>query len=171
MSLPTPPQPLAPEGGAGVPVRAAVTAVAEQSFFAIVDRCQAPAVDADPSESWLASTVRFREGVIVGSLSCWLPPQLARMLFDSFSGRDPGEPAPPAHEIYDLVGEFANMVCGDWLTRIAPHRSFHLSPPMVVLAPRPAALGTRRVWVSVNDRSMAIDWDLTPAEFGVQNRW
>jgi hypothetical protein len=154
-----------------VPIRAAVSSVAEQCFYAMVDTCADPVGDAQPSSPWLASTVRFRDGLIVGSVTCWLPPELAQVLFDSFSGRDPQEPSPPAHQIYDLIGEFANMVCGDWLVRIAVHRAFHLSPPTVVCAPRPAAAGTRRVWVKVNDRPMAIDWDLTPAEAFVQNRW
>lgn len=170
MSSPTLPKPPASDG-ASVPIRAAVAAVAEQSFFAMVDGCDDPAGHAAVNSPWLASTVRFRDGVIVGSVSCWLSPELAQVLFDSFSGRDPQEPAPPAHEIYDLVGEFSNMICGDWLARIAAHRSFHLSPPTVVCAPRPAAVGTRRVWVKVNDRPMAIDWDLTPSEHLVQNRW
>jgi len=163
---PTPPA----SDGSGVPIRAALVAVAEQSFFALVDSCDSPA-ESTASSSWLASTVRFVDGVMVGSVTCWFSPELAQVLFDSFSGRDPKEPAPPAHQVYDLVGEFSNMVCGDWLARIAAHRSFHLSPPTVVCAPRPAASGTRRVWVKVNDRPLAIDWDLTPSEHVVQNRW
>ena len=170
MSSHTLPKQHAPDG-IGVPIRAAVAAVAEQSFFAMVDHCDGIAGANDPSSSWLAATVRFRDGVIVGSVSCWLSPELAQMLFDSFSGRDPKEPSPPAHQIYDLVGEFANMVCGDWLARIAPHRAFHLSPPTVVCAPRPAVLGTRRVWMKINEHPTAIDWDLTPSEHIVQNRW
>lgn len=170
MSSHTPLKPHAPDG-AGVPIRAAVAAVAEQSFFALVDGCDDPDGQSEPSGAWLASTVRFRDGVIVGSVSCWLSPELAQVLFDSFSGRDPKEPAPPAHQVYDLVGEFSNMVCGDWLARIAAHRAFHLSPPTVICAPRPAAVATRRVWVKVNDRPLAVDWDLTPGEHSVQNRW
>lgn len=170
MSSHTLPTSHAPDG-VGVPIRAAVAAVAEQCFYALVDTCGEPVAEADASVSWLASTVRFRDGVIVGSVTCWVSPELAHALFDSFCGRDPKEPSPPAHEIYDLIGEFSNMVCGDWLVRIAAHRAFHLSPPTVVCAPRPAAVGARRVWVKVNDRPMAIDWDLTPAGALVQNRW
>jgi hypothetical protein len=162
MSLHTPQKPPAPDGAAG-PIRDAVTAVAEQSFFAIVGGCDDPARDATPPRDWLTSTVCFRDGMVVGSLACWVSPELARSLFDAFTGRDPIERAPAPHQVDDLVGEFANMVCGDWLTRIAAHRAFHLSPPMVLRAPRPAANGTRRVWVTVNDRPLAIDWDLTAA--------
>jgi hypothetical protein len=169
MSSRTLQKPPAPDG-AGVPIRAAVVAVAERSFFALVDDCDHLA-GPKASSSWLASTVQFVDGVIAGSVTCWFSPELAQVLFDSFSGRDPQEPAPPAHQVYDLVGEFSNMVCGDWLSRIAAHRSFHLSPPTVVCAPRPAAPGTQRVWVKVNDRPMAIDWDLAPEQHGVQNRW
>jgi hypothetical protein len=52
---------------------------------------------------------------------------LAERLFDAFSGRDPEEPAPPIAEIHDLVGEFANMICGSWLTRAANERTFAIA--------------------------------------------
>jgi hypothetical protein len=141
-----------------VPIRAAVAAVAEQSFFAAVDGCDAPDVNTS-APAWLVAMIRFDDGHTSGSLACWVPPDLAQALFDSFSGRDPSEPLPPAHQIYDLVGEFSNMVCGDWLSRsIGERSSFELSQPIVVQAPRPGNNMQRRLWVKVNDRPLAVDW-------------
>ena len=156
MSSHTPPTPPAPEGA--TPVRAAVAAVAEQSFFAMVDGCDGPDV-ASPEHAWLVAMIRFDDGHTSGSLACWVPPDLAQTLFDAFSGRDPSAPLPPAHQVYDLMGEFSNMVCGDWLSRSIGHRSsFELSPPIVVQAPRPSGDPSRRLWVRVNDRPLAVDW-------------
>ena len=143
----------------GAPIRDAVSAVAERSFFAIVDGCDDPGVTTAPF--WLFAFVRFDDGRTSGSLACWLPPELAQMLFDSFSGRDPAGPTPPAHHVDDLVGEFSNMVCGDWLSRCHGQWAFQLSPPIVVRAPRPDLRSSRRLWVKVNDRPLAIDWDFT----------
>ena len=156
MSLPTLPKPPAPDA----PIRAAVTAVAEQSFFALVDDCDDPSAGPAPAP-WLVSIIRFDDGIASGSLACWLPPELAQTLFDSFSGRDPSEAEPAPHQIADLVGEFSNMVCGDWLGRCRGHRAFQLSSPIVVHAPRPDAVAPQRMWVKVNDRPLAIDWDVT----------
>ena len=41
-------------------------------------------------------------------------------------GATPEEPPPHPEEVRDLVGEFANMVCGAWLTRAANDRTFAL---------------------------------------------
>jgi hypothetical protein len=151
------PKPPAPEG-AGTPIRAAVTAVAEQCFFAMVDGCDEPDMKTS-APAWLVAMVRFDDGHTSGSLACWVPPDLAQAMFDSFSGRDPSAPLPPAHEIYDLIGEFSNMVCGDWLSRsIGERSSFELSQPIVVQAPRPGNTTPRRLWVKVNDRPLAVDW-------------
>src|SRR5262245_9291990 len=111
MSSPKQPNPPAPEG-AVPPILAAVSAVAEQSFFAMVDGGDEHDADQTPN-GWLVAMIRFDDGHTSGSLACWVPPDLAQTLFDSFSGRDPSAPPPPAHEIYDLIGEFSNMVCGD----------------------------------------------------------
>ena len=165
-SLPTQLKPHASEA-AGMPIRAAVTAVAEQSFFALVDDCENPAAE-ESADRWLLSVVRFDDGHSSGSLACWFPPDLAQTLFDSFSGREPSDPAPP-DQIEDLVGEFSNMVCGDWLSRFLGQRAFYLSPPRVTRTLRPEASGTHRVWMKVNDRPLAIDWDMTQAARALPN--
>ena len=157
MSSPMQPNPPAPDGGVP-PILAAVSAVAEQSFFAMVDGGDEHDADSTP-DGWLVAMIRFDDGHTSGSLACWVPPDLAQTLFDSFSGRDPSAPLPPAHQIYDLVGEFSNMVCGDWLSRsIGKRAAFELSQPIVVQAQRPAGHPSRRLWVKVNDRPLAIDW-------------
>jgi len=157
MSSHTQPKPLVPDAPQ-TPIRAAVAAVAEQSFFAMVDGCDGPDA-ASPENAWLVAMIRFDDGHTSGSLACWVPPDLAQALFDSFSGRDPSAPLPPAHQVYDLIGEFSNMVCGDWLSRSIGHRSsFELSQPIVVQAPRPAENTSRRLWMKVNDRPLAVDW-------------
>jgi hypothetical protein len=140
---------------------AAVGAVAEQSFFAFVD----PEGEADLTpRSWLMAAVRFSDGELSGSVVCWMPADLSQSLFDAFSGREPGDPRAQAEHIDDLVGEFANMVCGDWLTRCLGHRVFELSPPLVLRTGKPAANPPRRQWVRVSDRPLAIDWDVVETQ-------
>src|SRR5262245_24397824 len=107
----------------------AVADVAERSFFAMVDPCDDDrfAELSEPHSEWLVATVRFEERTCAGAVSCRLPSALADRLFDAFSGRDADEPPPHPEEVRDLVGEFANMVCGAWLTRAANDRTFALS--------------------------------------------
>lgn len=159
MSSPMPPIPLVFDNDGAIV--ASVGAVAEQSFFAFVDPDGAPDTTSRP---WLMAAVRFSDREVSGSVVCWIPADLSIQLFDAFSGRDPGDPRPDAHRIDDLVGEFANMVCGDWLTRCAGHRVFELSPPLVVRVSKPAANPPRRQWLRVNDRPLAIDWDIVASQ-------
>ena len=111
---------------------------------------------------WLIATVAFDGGPLAGAMSCTLPEDLAYSLFDAFSGRDPSEPLPAAHELDDLVGEFANMVCGAWLSRSAGDRVFRLKPPTVVRTPRALVARRRRVSVAISNRPVAIDLHLEP---------
>jgi hypothetical protein len=137
----------------------AVGTVAERSFFAFVNAGEDPGYY-DSAPEWLVATVRFDDGPVSGSLTCSLPSDLALLLFDAFSGRDPRSALPPHHLLDDLVGEFSNMVCGTWLTRCAGHRAFRLSPPEVDRVPEPRKDEGRRLWLSVNDRPLAVDWDV-----------
>lgn len=157
MFLPTPQKPVEPE--TIDPMLAAVAAVAEQSFFAYVEPFDGTNAES-ASRSWLMAAVRFSDGEFTGSVACWLPSDLAQTLFDAFAGRDPAEPRAHVAHIDDLIGEFANMVCGDWLTRCVGHRTLQLSPPLVLRVASLASNGTRRLWVKVNDRPVAIDWDI-----------
>ena len=150
------------ERAVGGAIAVAVSTVAERSFFACVDRCDRPDLDEIESE-WLVATVSFDDGPVTGSLACSLPTDLALRLFDAFSGRHPASPLPRRDQLDDLVGEFSNMVCGAWLTNCDTHRVFRLRPPVVDRVSRPDDDESRREWLAVNNRPVAIDWDLAPA--------
>jgi len=162
MSSPMPQLPPDFERAVGGAIAVAVSTVAERSFFACVDRCDQPDLDEIEAE-WLVATVHFHDGPVHGSLACLLPTDLALWLFDAFSGRDPVTPMPRPDQLDDLVGEFANMVCGAWLTRCDTHRVFRLSPPSVSRVRRPAVETGHREWVIVNNRPVAIDWEVAQA--------
>jgi len=129
-----------------------VTAVAEQSFFAFVDL---PATPPDPpaeGESWLEACVAFA-GPFSGQLWLDMPDALARDLFVSFLGLEP-EAEAADQALQDLVGEFANMTCGAWLTSQDAAECFALGHPEVrrVGCPR----GDAAVVVAVNDRPIGL---------------
>ena len=136
-------------------IRSAIADVAERSFFATADPCDEARLAelASPHDRWLVATVRFDEGPCAGEVSCRLPGSLADRLFDAFSGREPEEPAPDPDQLFDLVGEFANMICGAWLTRAASHQSFSLSKPVVTSCPG----GCTRAEAARPGLAMAID--------------
>ena len=137
----------------------AVGTVAERNFFAFVDPCGDPVDDGDGRE-WLVASIRFDDGAVSGRLACSLRSDLAQMLFDAFSGRDPASPLPPRHLLDDLIGEFSNMVCGTWLSRCAGDRLFRLGRPVVDHLRQPAADEHHRHWVSLYNRPLAIDWEV-----------
>ena len=145
-------------------VIASVESVAERSFFTLVDRCPERALTAMAASvpEWLIATVRFEDGPFHGWMSCLLPADLACALFDSFSGREPSEADPAERELYDLVGEFTNMVCGAWLSRCVADRAFRLSPPLVARIGAPAISGAGRIWVGIGTSPVAVDVCLQP---------
>lgn len=139
----------------------ALTIVAEESFFAMVD----PVPDdltsvAGPFLSDRPSLVRARvtfDGGFAGALCCTMPRTLAHELTAAFSGAAPEDIAVADPSVDDLAGEFANMVCGRWLTDIAPQQLFSLAHPSVeaLAAPRagsvPAGLlNGQPVWIELN---------------------
>jgi hypothetical protein len=142
-------------------VFSAVADVAERSFFAMVDPCDEArfAELAEPHTEWLVATVRFEERTCAGAVSCRLPAALADRLFDAFSGRAPEELPPHPEEVRDLVGEFANMVCGSWLTRAANDRTFSLGKPVVGTKPVSGGNGESRtgLLVAIDDMPCQID--------------
>lgn len=149
-------------------VYAAVADVAERSFFCMIDPCDSERFGdlASIHDAWLSSTVHFDDGKCSGNVSCRLPAPLALRLFDAFSGRDPGDTEPEEREILDMVGEFANMVCGSWLTRAANQRTFALSPPAVVpveSASIMANLDALGLLVVIEDIPCAIHISVDPA--------
>ncbi len=138
----------------------AIGSVAERSFFADVAECDPATFDERAAEagSWLIATVHFREGEISGLLSCTLPRVLARALLDAFTGRDPHDPEPDPESLFDLAGEFSNMICGTWLTRMAAAQAFTLSRPLVELADARPTSAAMYGWtlMTVNDWPMAV---------------
>jgi chemotaxis protein CheY-P-specific phosphatase CheC len=140
-------------------ILAALRTVAERSFFAEVEPCDDRTFGRLTSgvSSWLVATVRFEEGTAIGAMSCTLPEELATALADAFTGRDPSAAEPARAHVLDLIGEFANMVCGAWLSHSAAAWTFRLSPPTVeaALEPAPADL-LQLIFVTVNDRPLAI---------------
>lgn len=161
MSLPRPARPHEFEPADHLIVDA-VGVVAERSFFAFVDPCQPPIDDGDGRE-WYEARVRFDDGDVTGTLACTLRSDLAQVLFDAFSGRDPASPLPPRHLLDDLIGEFSNMVCGTWLSRCGGERLFRLGRPVVHHLAHPAADQPHRRWVSLHNRPLAIDWQVGQA--------
>jgi len=140
-------------------LREAVGDVAERSFFAAAEPLvDLPDPSADP-DTWLTATVRFNEADARGVVACLLPHRLARELFDAFNGREPTDGEPAVDDLFDLVGEFANMVCGAWLTRTADGPAFVLSCPVVEASAPQVAFGARtgiQVSMSVNDLPLVV---------------
>ena len=54
--------------------------------------------------------------------------------------------------MFDSTGEFANMVCGTWLTRACARRRFDLQPPVVSVVPgASASTGEDEELLLIND--------------------
>lgn len=149
----------APVAGGADAVLSAVSDVAERSFYAMVEPCDADrfAELAAAHRDWLVAVVHFAESDCAGDVRCRLPVALAERLFDAFSGRDPEDEAAPAAEIHDLVGEFANMICGSWLTRAANERTFGLSRPAVAEAALPESPAAPGVSLAIDDQPCLVE--------------
>jgi hypothetical protein len=115
----------------------ALAVVAEESFFTMVDPVSdAPGVDGP----MLAARVAF-EGSFSGTLCCRMSRALARELTAAFTGEILDQVADgPA--VDDLAGEFANMVCGRWLSEVAPQCLFRLGHPSVAAPGSPEGAPT-----------------------------
>jgi CheY-specific phosphatase CheX len=107
----------------------ALTVVAEESFFSTVEQADG-AVDIDGP--LLSACVAF-SGDFSGTLSCRMSRALALELTAAFTG----EEATDGPQVDDMAGEFTNMLCGRWLTDIAPDSLFQLEHPDV--HPTPAS--------------------------------
>jgi hypothetical protein len=137
----------------------AVRSVAEHSFFAVAEPQGEEAFDrlARQVPQWLVATVRLENESMAGSISCTLSGELARALFDAFAGRDPADPPPATDQIHDLVGEFSNMVCGAWLSRVASGEISALGHPVVAAARAPGVAGGLRLLAAIDDRPLLVD--------------
>ena len=126
----------------------ALTTVAEESFFTMVD--PAPVEVPEINGPMLNACVTF-DGAFAGILNCRMPRRLAQELTAAFTGE-----AIPADGLVvdDLAGEFANMVCGRWLTNVAPHSLFSLAHPVVAPVGVPSRAPTgmlngQPIWVEL----------------------
>jgi len=141
-----------PPVDAGLALRDAFVDVCESSFFAYVEPCdeyrfaalaeqfsRGARADQDaggragarsrlPSE-WLKASVAFT-GSMAGAVEVIVPEPLARWLVASITGESPEVPI-AEHEVFDGLGEFANMICGAWLTNLFQRHTFDLRPPAV----------------------------------------
>lgn len=142
--------------------------VAEQSFCGFADPCT-PAMFTDliastgeQETSWLRATVAF-EGRFQGTIVLDVPESLAGELLSSCLGIDAAEAAadPSLPGIGDAVGEFANMVCGAWLTRSFGEDKFDLGAPALEQLPGTvqglwAAEPPATLLLSLNDRPLRL---------------
>lgn len=112
-------------------VREALMDVANHSFFAMAENCDRVRFEelAPRHGGWLQASVAF-DGAFRGALDLTLPESLAGELLVSFLGAYPDSPA-TEREVLDMTGEFANMVCGTWLSRACRRRRFDLESPAV----------------------------------------
>ena len=109
------------------PLTDAVIAVAERSFFAWAEPAGGAPMATDGV--WHHASVAF-DGDFRGRTTFSVPPSLADELFRCFLGLGPDDPVDEA-ALRDLLGEFANMSCGSWLTGVQGRRCFTLASPEV----------------------------------------
>jgi hypothetical protein len=127
----------------------ALMTVAEQSFFTMVD--PAPVEIPEIDGPMLNACVTF-DGAFAGILNCRMPRRLAQELTAAFTGEE--EIPADGLVVDDLAGEFANMVCGRWLTDVAPHSLFSLAQPVVAPVSVPSRspsgmLNGQPIWVEL----------------------
>lgn len=123
--------------------------VADDSFFALVGPCPPSSLDerwpGDPA--WLYTEISFVHEGQRGQLDLALPASLAADLSGAFAGCDAVGLSDSL--VSDCIGEFCNMVCGLWLTRVRPREGFALSPPLVETGMPPLAHGWS--FITIND--------------------
>jgi hypothetical protein len=133
----------APPADAGATLRQAFTDVCENSFFAFVEACTPDRFATLVSEAgpvavagapprqpqWLKASVGFT-GAFSGAVEVALPEPLAISLVGALLGEEI-DGAMPEHWLFDGVGEFANMICGAWLTTLGTTNAFELRQPAV----------------------------------------
>jgi CheY-specific phosphatase CheX len=131
-----------PPADAGATLRQAFVEVCENSFFAFVEPCtperfaalisqaaEARAAAGTTQSEWLRASVGFT-GAFSGAVEVALPEPLATSLVGALLGEEIDCPM-PEHWMFDGVGEFANMVCGAWLTALNSSQAFELRSPAV----------------------------------------
>ena len=158
-----------PPAESGVALRRAFIEVCENSFFAYVDECgperflelvdrSTPAAEGKtpPPSNWLKASIGF-SGSFTGAVEVLLPEELAKTLVGTMLGEEI-DGTLPEHWMFDGIGEFANMICGAWLTALCNSQAFELRPPAVTrmtpgwtLRAEPNADDDRTHRLAVND--------------------
>jgi hypothetical protein len=149
----------------------ALVNVAQESFFAFAEICTPGRfVEALASVGfhangggWLRARIEFT-GAFSGAMEVTLPHALAADLLMAFTGDTPEGGVPESHVI-DSTGEFANMVCGTWLTHACVHRRFDLTAPVVTDTEPPVermADGQEEL-VLINDQPVSLRIEFLPS--------
>ncbi len=136
----------------------ALLQVCDRTFFTLVESCEpsrfaalvksassdaaledAADEGAEPHQlDWLTASVTFEGTFSSGGLEIFLPARLARWLVASMLGvalqLDDGDLI-DQQQTFDGIGEFANIVCGSWLTELGRNQAFNLGTPAVARVP------------------------------------
>jgi chemotaxis phosphatase CheX-like protein len=110
-------------------LEASVVEAVERSFLSFADR--APGAPPRDDRPWVVASVAFR-GACAGALEMIAPEAVCHDLFCALAGEEHGDRL-ARQQVFDAFGELANIVCGDWLTRVCRRRRFDLRPPDIRL--------------------------------------
>lgn len=153
-------------------LRSCLVDVAQESFFSFAEPCSGERfrdalemVDGAAAGSggrWLSAYVDF-DGAFAGRVTVVVPYALAVDMAAAIAGLAPGDPIDELL-VLDATGEFANMVCGTWLTRACIHRRFDLRPPTVRAMPgMPPAQDDGEEHLLINDWPVKLGVAFVPA--------
>ena len=113
-------------------LQTALIEVSENAYFVFVepaDNAQFADAVGLVKDTWLKASVAF-EGSFEGAVEITLPEPLGQWLVTSLLGMQ-GDERLGEPQQFDGVGEFANMVCGAWLSRLSDDCLFELRMPAV----------------------------------------
>jgi hypothetical protein len=92
-------------------------------------------VDPPRFSEWVNASLAFTGSAFSGTMEVILPVRLARQLVASLLGLSQEIELHQVelleHQVFDGIGEFANMICGAWLTDLSGSQAFNLAPPEV----------------------------------------
>ena len=113
-------------------LQTALIEVSENAYFVFVepaDQVQFAEAVGLVKDAWLKASVAF-EGTFAGAVEIVMPEPLGMWLVTSLLGMQAHETLEESEQ-FDGVGEFANMVCGAWLSRLSDDCLFELRVPAV----------------------------------------
>jgi CheY-specific phosphatase CheX len=127
-------------GSVEEPLVTAAAQVLETMFFSVVE--EGPARPVETHEMVAGAQVRFL-GAHGGWLQVVLPESVIRSMTCSFMGA--GVTEETEERSTQVLGEFANMVCGATLSRLEPREIFRLETPRLCVSP-PESRGGPDSW-------------------------